>query len=334
MCSTVIFGKNRFLAMNYDYNLDHGLVSINLKDKYKSNGQQDTDRAVDWRVQFGSVTFNQFSLELPVSGMNETGLAVSLLWHEQGACGNDSKLYRLNPLQWVQYQLDNFQSVEEVVEALKTIRPEQGPIPLHFVVLDALGNNVFVEFVDGELKLYQNTENSVLTNSTYADCIECALSGTTPEHLNANSFARFDHLYRERRDLDDSATVENGFELLDSVSQTYKNGSSFPWNSDTNSNTITAWSIVFDTTDKVISLKSCRNRALREFRLSDCRFESDDDDLIMDINAGVDGSALPFFSEYSRSKNEIILQLSVSNLGLPDSMVNDLAEAVDRLYCQ
>jgi len=68
--------------------------------------------------------------------------------------------------------------------------------------------------------------------------------------------------------------------------------------------------------------------------LSEYHFESDDDDLIMDVNAGVAGPALPFFSEYSKEKNEDILQLSVQNMDLPDSMVNAIADAVHQIHCQ
>jgi len=334
MCSVVIFGKNKYLAQNYDYNLDHGLVSVNLKGKRKSNGEAEADKVVEWITKIGSITFNQFSLELPVSGMNEAGLVVSLLWHEEGDYGHDKTIQRLNPLQWIQYQLDNFPSVQHVVEGLESIHPEQGPIPLHFSVLDASGNSMFIEFIDGKLQLHRNTKIPVLTNTSYSDCIEgTALSDSIPEQLNVNSRARFNHLY-EQLDKLDNPTTKNGFELLESVSQTAKNGSRFPWNGNSDSDTVTAWSIVFNTVDKSISLRSYQNRAIREFRLSEYHFESDGDDFIMDVNAGVAGPALPFFTEYSKEKNNAILELSAQNMGLPGSMVSAVADAVDQIHCQ
>jgi len=334
MCSVVIFGKNKYLAQNYDYNLDHGLVSINLKGKRKSNGESAADKAVDWVAKYGSVTFNQFSLELPVSGMNEAGLVVSLLWHEEAVYGHSKNLQCLNPLQWIQYQLDNFQSVQEVVEALKSLHPEQGPIPLHFSVLDASGNSVFIEFIDGELQLHQNTKSPVLTNTSYADCIEdLTLSDSIPEHMNVNSRSRFNHLYKQLGKMD-NAIMNDGFELLESVSQTPQNGSHFLWNSNADSDTITAWSIVFNTVDKSIFLRSHQNRAIREFRLSEYHFESDDDYLVMDINAGVAGPAFPYFTQYSKEKNEKILALSTQHMGLPGSMVSAIADAVHQIHYQ
>lgn len=108
MCSTIIFGANshKYLAENYDHSLDHGLVGVNLRGTVKENGRKPGDRSIRWRVKYGSVTFNQFSLELPVSGMNEKGLAVALMWHAEGDFGTDERYSRLSALQWIQYQLD------------------------------------------------------------------------------------------------------------------------------------------------------------------------------------------------------------------------------------
>jgi len=334
MCSVVIFGKTKYLAQNYDFNLDHGLVSVNLKGKRKSNGEPSADKAVEWIAKFGSITFNQFSLELPVSGMNEAGLVASLLWHEEGVYGHGENIRRLSSLQWIQYQLDNFQTIQEVVESLMSIHPEQGPIPLHFSVLDANGNSVFIEFLDGELQLHQNTNSPVLTNTSYSDCIDgVALPDSIPEHSNINSRARFNHLYKQLDKLD-NATVKDGFKLLESVSQSPKNGSRFPWNSNTDSDTVTAWSIVFNPADKVIFLRSHQNQAIRQILFSDFHFEPDKDGLIMDVNAGVEGPSFPFFTEYSKEKNETILQLSAQNMGLPDSMVSAIADEVHQIHCQ
>jgi len=54
--------------------------------------------------------------------MNERGLAVALMWHDEGDVGLDGTYSRLSELQWIQYQLDNFQNIAEVVQGLDTIR--------------------------------------------------------------------------------------------------------------------------------------------------------------------------------------------------------------------
>jgi choloylglycine hydrolase len=284
-------------------------------------------------VKYGSVTFNQLSLELPVSGMNETGLAVALLWHEEGDYGDDNDCSRLSPLQWIQYQLDNFESVAEVIDGLNTIRPEQGPIPLHFTVLDARGNSLLVEFINGELVLHENSDCPILTNNSYLTCLaDASQKSASLEQLNNTSIGRFNHLYKQFLDLGNRASPNTGFDLLNSVSQTPGNGETFPWNSDESSNTITAWSIVFDPTNKIIFLKTHQNRAVRNLYLKHFNFEADGDYLVMDIHAGTPGSATPFFTHYSKEKNHHILNLSAPYIDLPEEAVFGMVDTVDYLY--
>lgn len=132
----------------------------------------DRNGSVEWVVKYGNITFNQFSLEMPVSGMNEAGLAVALMWHEEGDCGIDERYLRLSSLQWIQYQLDNFKNIDEVVEGLQVIRPEQGPMPLHFMLLDSHGDCLIVEFIGGELVLQKNADYPIVTNTSCEKCIE------------------------------------------------------------------------------------------------------------------------------------------------------------------
>ncbi|MGB3634111.1 MAG: hypothetical protein WA982_08735 [Rubrobacteraceae bacterium] len=51
MCSTISLGSgdHSLLAQNYDFNLDHGLVAINLRGTVKENGRQPGEKAVRWR---------------------------------------------------------------------------------------------------------------------------------------------------------------------------------------------------------------------------------------------------------------------------------------------
>ncbi|MFK7995772.1 MAG: linear amide C-N hydrolase [Granulosicoccus sp.] len=338
MCSTIIFaaGGRKCLAENYDYLLDHGLIGTNLRGTRKSNGHVAADQSIDWVVRFGSVTFNQFSLEMPVSGMNEAGLAVALMWHEEGYYGNDDKqCRRLSSLQWIQYLLDNFDSIDDVVTSLQTIRPERGPIPLHFILLDSSGNSLMVEFIRGNLVLWKNVKNPILTNSSYDKCLAASENsdGTNDEFLG-NSMGRFVHLYKQLKNhKEDEDSAISGFRFLDSVSQSsIKNdAAAFPWKALDNE-TITAWSIVFDPVKKSIMFKTEQNQTIRKLNLLGIDFGAESDFQIVDINAGVAGDMLPYLEPYSMERNQAILKLSAPAVGLPDEAVAGLAGAVDYLY--
>ncbi len=75
---------------------------------------------------------------------------------------------------WVQYILDNFETVDEVVEQMAKEEfvivtaeiPGSGRIAtLHLAVSDPTGDNAIFEYIDGELKIHHNPSYVVMTNS-------------------------------------------------------------------------------------------------------------------------------------------------------------------------
>ncbi|MCF7923105.1 MAG: linear amide C-N hydrolase [Candidatus Marinimicrobia bacterium] len=336
MCSTVIIGadSHKFLAENYDHRMDHGLIGVNLKGTIKENGRQAGEKILRWQVQYGSITFNQFSLELPASGMNEKGLCVALMWHYGGDFGTADKYSRLSALQWIQYQLDNYQNIAEVLQGLETMRPKQEGVPLHYSFLDADGNTLQLEFIGGEPKGYLNQNYPILTNSSYAESLEAAEIETNEAKTYPNqSIARFIHLYRQTTDSEAAdLTPLSGFDLLKSVSQTPDGAETFPWNTAGGEPTVTAWSIVFNPAEKSILLKTHKNNAIRELRLADFNFEKEADYLIMDINAGTAGNIRSFFKSYSREENQNIVRRTAQVFQMPEPAQNALVNMVDVLY--
>ena len=337
MCSTIIFGSNshKYLAENYDHILDHGLVGVNLKGTVKENGRQPGEKTIRWYVRYGSITFNQFSLELPVSGMNEKGLAVALMWHDEGDYGIDERYSRLSALQWIQYQLDNYQNIAEVLEGLETIRPKQEGVPLHYTLLDARGNSLLLEFLDGKPQLYENPEYPILTNSSYRSCLEKGKNHVNrTDRVENSSITRFCHLYRQYPELNRSDTnISIGFDILRSVRQApTNNNESFPWNTGGQNNSITAWSIVFSPSESLISFRTHRNESIREIRLSDFDFGEESDYLVMDINDGTDGNAEQFFKPYSKECNRNIVRRTAKTFQMSETEQDNLVNLVDSLY--
>jgi penicillin V acylase-like amidase (Ntn superfamily) len=67
------------------------------------------------------------------------------------------------PVQWIQYQLDNFSTVEKVIasDSQIRIRPE-GP-QCHFLVCDRMGDSAIIEFIDGKMVCSINEKMLVKT---------------------------------------------------------------------------------------------------------------------------------------------------------------------------
>jgi choloylglycine hydrolase len=77
--------------------------------------------------------------------------------------------------QWIQYQLDNCSTIEEVIATDTQIRIRGlGVGGFHYFVSDRKGNIATIEFIEGKL-VYHTKETmpvKALSNNTYADCIK------------------------------------------------------------------------------------------------------------------------------------------------------------------
>jgi penicillin V acylase-like amidase (Ntn superfamily) len=69
-----------------------------------------------WTTKYGSVTFNAFGIDLPCYGMNERGLFLVELFLDKTYSRRDPSRPGMFWAQWIQYQLDNYSTVEEAVQ--------------------------------------------------------------------------------------------------------------------------------------------------------------------------------------------------------------------------
>lgn len=121
-----------------------------------------------WKSRYGYVGIASLGMDYGVSdGMNEKGLAVGLLWYE-----SDMKWPEINPGDekralaqvmvgdWI---LGNFASVEEVRREIGSVKvfSHSDPITnisptLHFIVYDANGGCIVIEYEEGQCHIYDN----------------------------------------------------------------------------------------------------------------------------------------------------------------------------------
>jgi choloylglycine hydrolase len=110
-----------FFGKNYDWHMGQGLVYVNKRGVQKSAllsspEQMESQSPAVWTSLYGSITFNQYGKEFPNGGMNEKGLVIEVLWVDVSTFPTQiEKGESVTELQWVQYQLDNFATVAEVV---------------------------------------------------------------------------------------------------------------------------------------------------------------------------------------------------------------------------
>ncbi len=177
-CTAVSFGskgERMALAKSYDWDLGHGMAIVNKRDMEKRAAvNPDGQTPARWRSRFGSITFTQFGREFPLGGLNEMGLVAEIFWLNESRFsepGHGRPV--LNELQWIQYQLDLAQNVDEAIALAQEVHvlPMYGLV--HYMICDQQGECATFEYLQGELVIHSGAQMvaNVLTNNTYAESI-------------------------------------------------------------------------------------------------------------------------------------------------------------------
>ncbi|MBF0312955.1 MAG: linear amide C-N hydrolase [Oligoflexia bacterium] len=202
------------MGKSYDWHLDKGIVYVNKRGLNKHaviTGVGDPllqthsllqQSPAMWTSRYGSITFNQFGREFPNGGMNEAGLAVEILLLEGSEMPHQVEHIEhtksINELQWIQYQLDNFSSIKEMVESSKflTIIPLHGEV--HFFACDRSRACATFEYSNRHWVITSGEKLKVksLSNSYYADSASslpkyCGFGGKESIPTDFDSLSRF-----------------------------------------------------------------------------------------------------------------------------------------------
>ncbi len=288
----MVFGRN------YDWYAGSGMICTNQRGLYKTSFPAKDSKTISWRSKYGSISFNQYGKEFPTGGMNEKGLVVELMWLDGTEYPKPDQRPAIGVLQWIQYQLDNCSTVEDVIATDKQVRIVQGAVPLHYLVADATGQAASIEFLNGKLVVHRDKTMpfSVLTNDSYANSI-ASFAQRNPE--GNNSLERFatacNMVNAIRSGADTSSLIQQSFEILNQVAQ----------------GEFTRWSIVYDITAKKIFFKTNENVHCRSLQFSDFDFACGEPAKILDINDAGEGDMKKLFRVYTPAMNEMILEKSL-----------------------
>ena len=131
-----------------------------------------------WTSKYGSVVVTTYDVGT-ADGINEKGLAGHLLYLPETTVGpRDESVPGLSMSMWVQYYLDQFATVQEAVDSLKTnpyqlrmaVEPTSGkPATVHIALNDPSGDSAILECLNGEIRVYHSREYVVMTNQPTFD---------------------------------------------------------------------------------------------------------------------------------------------------------------------
>jgi choloylglycine hydrolase len=287
----MIFGRN------YDWVADAGMLCTNLRGIKKTSFKASDGKQITWTSKYGSVTFNQYGKEFPTGGMNEKGLVVELMWLDGTKYPAPDERPAIGVLQWIQYQLDNSSTIEEVVASDETLRITSGGTPLHYLIADANGNAATIEFLDGKMIIHSGTALSipVLTNDQYKNSIAAHSNGSADN----NSLERFStacHMVKQLpNNLSGKAVVDYSFKILENVSQ----------------GDFTKWSIVYDVKNRKVYFKTQRFPKIKTLNFDVIDFECKAKSRAIDLNSDSEGDLSEKLRYFSAEINKEILELSI-----------------------
>ena len=211
-----------------------------------------------WTSKFGSITFNQNGKEFPYGGINEKGLVVEQLW-----LGNteyqENNNKTISELEWIQYQLDNYENVDEVIKNINslTIKPIAR---IHYFLADKNGVSAVIDFVNGDVKIDRKQDKfQVITNETSEDSKKYY---DFNKDINPNSRSHFDRYCILRNNLNvENLSISESFKKLNLVKEDEPNYKSY-------------WSIVYDINKLEFYFKSVDNSEIKKVSLKDFSFHS------------------------------------------------------------
>ncbi|MGF1573179.1 MAG: linear amide C-N hydrolase [Sumerlaeia bacterium] len=315
-----------FHAQNYDWEVGNGVLVYNPpRIQKKGLGKEPPT----WTSQYPSLTFNQYGLEFPVGGMNSQGVTIGVMWLAETTYPDaDPERPSIEPLQWVQYQLDNAGSVAEAVELAETltVRPIFGAqIAIHFLLSDSTGDSAVVEFIAGKQIIYHGETliTSVLTNTPYDRCVNSladysSFGGKQPSPASYGSIERFiqmsEAVEAKAKIIEESVATEQAFRSLKQVSDEFR----------------TVWSIVYNQKTKTINFITVDNQNVRTVSFSDfsevnCSARA----LAVDLNAPLQGDIRSYFRPYEKNWNVEVARKSFAKtphtMLMPADLVKGLA---------
>lgn len=318
----VIFGRN------YDFPIGYGHVVINKRGVFKSAMAESGERPAQWTSQYGSLTFNQFGRDNPMGGMNETGLIVELMQLDATQYPNPDLRPALGCLEWIQYQLDNCATVEEVIQQAEKVRI-RSQVGIHYLIADGKGEIASIEFLAGKLVCHRGDKMPVkaLANSTYEESLahmqRNESNAAPPNSMSSlDRFVRAGVMAKNYKPNAAQSGIDYAFDILRNVAQ----GSH------------TQWSIVYDVRNLAVHFFTNQAEQVRHVNLQSFDFACASPVKILDVNADISGNIAAQFFNYTTEANRRLVMASFQSSPftkhIPVSALEKIAKHPESSSCR
>jgi choloylglycine hydrolase len=327
-CTTFVIrdGDRAVFGKNLDWIAGDGLVIVNQRGLAKEAFPGRRGEPARWIPKYGSVTFNQVGKELPYGGINEAGLVVEQMMLNESVYPVPDARPTMSVCQWIQYQLDNFATVEEVIASDSLVRISPASTPLHFLVLDAAGGAATVEFLEGGMVYHMGDDLpvEVLANSTYAESISCLRRGDgAGRNSSLRRFLDAAYMIDEFEAAEGNPVVEYAFKVLERVDQ----------------GDFTRWSIVYDVANMRVYFRTLESPRVKYIDAAELDYGCGSRRVALDMHAAAEGPVNDLFVDYTAEMNLDVILRTFKNfaehgfLDASESYLMELSTYPDEFEC-
>ncbi|MBY0291819.1 MAG: linear amide C-N hydrolase [Alphaproteobacteria bacterium] len=227
MCSDVFInmGGHHIVARTFDF-----LVNLALQDKIGFIGDENTTdvildadqipamQLVSWENKYGYFGRAAFNGEKIVDGMNTEGFSVALLYlpgTKYPAYDPKNKKQVIATYDIAPFLLAQAQTVSEALHLVRSYQWVQSAVkyiggvfikdlPIHCVIRDKIGESAVIEFIDGQVKIYENSGDILtnaptfdwqLKNASHYDSL--LANNEKPNELFSKNFYEYDTIYKK-----------------------------------------------------------------------------------------------------------------------------------------
>jgi penicillin V acylase-like amidase (Ntn superfamily) len=308
-CSAFVLKGDTYTVLGFNENWRYlpGMVVVNKRGVRKYNlswsrmvAAQTSKPELSWTSKYGSVTTTVMGLDLPCYGMNERGLFVVELALEKTYSKPDPARPNMFWGQWIQYQLDNYATVQEVVEHVKS-----GPVidwwpgwpqfyGSHFFVSDAEGKTAAIELIDGEPVISSGSSMPVpaLCNDSYVhEAARLAeydgFGGTKHFDMQSTDFGeRFLKLAYGLKDYkrESDSPIDYAWKMLDGVHPG-------------------VWQLVGDVRGRVLYFRTAQVGKIKSIHLDKLDFSAASPILFVDLHLNFQGDITTALSQWTPGVN-------------------------------
>ena len=251
--------------------------------------------------------------------------------------------YAIGAFQWIQFQLDNYSTIEEVMTSDTLLRIVDATSKIHFLVSDRFGHVVAIEFLNGKMVCHTGKSLPVeaLANSTYEKSVSCYNNnGDIQSDRSLYNYCTAGHQIQQNNSSSGDSAIINAFHTLSAVSQGLG----------------TKWSIVYDVTnmriyfkifetpvivgEQKIFLKQPGEVVMKYVDLNDFDFNCHNAPKVLDLDFNHAGVVNKYFVEYSTGINKEFIAKTFTffkgwgiNVDLKDEELDYLAKYPESFRC-